>query len=139
MTCQEKIMTQRSTPNDNPHPLQAIRSHFRWCCLEQPHEIRMCQLTNSCSVWPFRLGRLPGQGERSALKGIRGRCLDCLGGSVKDVAECKTECALNPYRFGKLVNTSEASRERARARARQNPSLKKLRTDGPIQESNGEG
>jgi hypothetical protein len=40
-------------------PLQAIRAHCRWCCLEQPYEISMCQSMNSCRVWPFRLGRLP--------------------------------------------------------------------------------
>jgi len=123
----------------NLTPLQAIRSHCRWCCLEQSYEIRMCQSMNSCPVWLFRLGRLPEHGSRSALKAIRGRCLDCVGGSVKDVKECKTECALSPYRFGKRVNVSEAYRGQARAWAKLNPAFQKRRTDKPIQESNAVG
>lgn len=81
----------------------------------------------SCPVWPFRLGKLPEQAPRSALKAIRGRCLDCVGESVKDVKECKTDCALNPYRFGKRINVSEAYREQARARLKNKPLSKKQR------------
>ena len=35
------------------------------------------------------------------MKAIRERCLDCSGGSVKEVRECPIDnCPLHPYRFG---------------------------------------
>jgi hypothetical protein len=119
-------------------PLQNIRTHCMWCCLDQVLEVRMCP-AQKCPSWPFRLGRLPAQGSRSALKAIRARCLDCVGWSVKDVAECKNDCALNVYRFGKRVNVSEAYREQARTRARVNPLFKKTTTGKPISETKSMG
>ena len=92
----------------------------------------MCQSMDSCPVWPFRIGRLPEHGSRSAFKAIRGRCLDCVGANVKDVKECKTYCTLNPYRFGKRVNVSEAYREQARTRAKLNPVFQKTRTEKAV-------
>lgn len=40
---------------------------------------------------------------KSPLKDIRDHCLECMGGSPKEVAECpsKEYCHLWPYRFGK--------------------------------------
>ena len=36
------------------------------------------------------------------LKSIRKKCLECSGGSPKEVTECHiTDCPLFPYRFGK--------------------------------------
>jgi hypothetical protein len=122
----------------NLTPLQSIHKHCMWCCLDQEHEVRMCP-AQKCPSWPFRLGRLPEQGNRSALKTIRARCLDCVCWSVKDVAECKTDCALNVYRFGKRINVSEAYRERARERARLNPLFKKTTSDKPISEPKSVG
>ena len=34
------------------------------------------------------------------LSAIRAKCLDCCGGSRKEVAACREKCALNPYRMG---------------------------------------
>jgi hypothetical protein len=62
-----------------------------------------------------------------------------VGGSVKDVKECKIDCALNPYRMGKRINLSEAYREQARARLKNKPLSKKTTSDKPIQESNAVG
>lgn len=42
---------------------------------------------------------------KSPMKAIRTKCLDCAGGSMKEVRECNIEdCALRPYRFGKNPN-----------------------------------
>jgi len=38
--------------------LKAIRAHCLWCCVEQAHEVRLCQDT-SCPLFPFRFGRRP--------------------------------------------------------------------------------
>jgi len=39
------------------------------------------------------------------VKSIRKFCIDCQGGSVKGVRECKSiECELHPYRMGKNPN-----------------------------------
>jgi len=36
------------------------------------------------------------------IKAIRAKCLDCMGGSAKEVRLCNIpECSLFPYRFGK--------------------------------------
>jgi len=40
------------------------------------------------------------------LKAIRAKCLDCCGGSAREVALCEIEdCPLFPYRFGKRPQT----------------------------------
>jgi hypothetical protein len=123
----------------NRTALESIRTHCRWCTLDQAYEIRICQSQEICPVWPFRLEKLPAQGHRSALKAIRARCLACVGRSCKEVSECKTECALNQYRFGKRINVSEAYREVARNRAKLNPLFQKGTTERPIQTSRAEG
>ncbi len=39
---------------------------------------------------------------RSPLTGIRAHCIECSGGSLKDVAECPVvKCALHPFRFAR--------------------------------------
>lgn len=36
------------------------------------------------------------------LKAVRNKCIDCSGGSYKEVAQCPiVDCPLYPYRFGK--------------------------------------
>lgn len=48
------------------------------------------------------------------LKAIRSKCLDCSGGSEKEVRECRiTSCSLHPYRMGKRPSTV-ARQEEAR-------------------------
>ena len=38
----------------------------------------------------------------SPVKAIRAKCLECSGGSPKEVRECLiSDCALYPFRFGK--------------------------------------
>lgn len=117
----------------NLTPMKAIRKHCIWCCVDQAHEVRMCQSQRTCPLWQYRLGRMPKIENPSPLRAIRARCIDCVGGSVKDVSECHTECALNPYRFGKRVNVSEGCREQARIRAKLNPLFQKRTTERPIQ------
>lgn len=52
------------------------------------------------------------------LKAIRAKCLDCSGGSPKEVADCLVrDCALFPFRLGTnpwRAPISEARRESAR-------------------------
>jgi hypothetical protein len=44
--------------------------------------------------------------KQSPLKQIRKFCLDCAGGSPKEVRYCTcTECALWPFRFGRRPNS----------------------------------
>lgn len=43
------------------------------------------------------IGKLP------PAKAIRAKCMNCMCGQRKEIAECPiTDCALYPYRFGKL-------------------------------------
>ena len=44
--------------------------------------------------------------QRTPVAGIRLFCMECIGGSKKDVRECSTtECPLNPFRMGKRPKT----------------------------------
>ncbi len=44
------------------------------------------------------------------IKAIRAKCLDCMGGSAKEVRLCNIpECSLFPYRLGK--NPARARKE----------------------------
>ena len=86
-------------------PLEAIR---KICveCAGSPYEIKDCSgdaclggqgdEKGVCHFFPFRLGK-----GRPSVKTIRKFCLECMGGSSKLVAECKSDCPLHPYRFGK--------------------------------------
>lgn len=45
---------------------------------------------------------ISGEKRRSPLKAIRLKCLDCSGGSSKEVSLCETSgCALHAFRFGR--------------------------------------
>ena len=47
------------------------------------------------------------------VKAIRAKCLDCSGGSEKEVRECRiVACSLHPYRMGKRPTTLERQRQR---------------------------
>jgi hypothetical protein len=97
-------------------PMEAIRMKCRWCCLDQPQEIRLCRSERSCPVWPLRFGK--GMRGISPLKQIRLKCLDCTGGSPKDVKACDPtfdHCTLWPFRFGTNPHYSEEAREQRRA------------------------
>lgn len=49
--------------------------------------------------------------EGTPLVSIRRRCLDCRGGSRKDVRECQfTNCPLHPYRLGRRPPKGTAAR-----------------------------
>ena len=86
-------------------PLQAIR---KVCvvCVGSVYEVKDCGGDNClgaqgdengvCYLSPYRLGK-----GRPSVKLIRKFCLECMGGSSKLVAECKSDCPLQPYRFGK--------------------------------------
>ena len=47
------------------------------------------------------------------VKAIRAKCLDCSGGSAKEVKECPViACALHPFRLGRNPNRKPLSVER---------------------------
>ena len=57
----------------------------------------------------------------TAIKAIRLFCLQCMGGSFAEVADCVTEnCVLYRFRLGRNPNISEATRAKGRARAQKN-------------------
>ena len=86
-------------------PLRAIR---KVCveCVGSFHEVRDCggdaclgvqgDRQGVCYFFPFR----PTKG-RPSVKLLRKFCLECQGGSSRLVAECRTNCPLHQYRFGK--------------------------------------
>jgi len=86
-------------------PLQAIRK-VCVACVGSPYGANDCggdeclggqdDENGVCYFFSFRLGR-----GRPSVKTIRKFCLECMGGSSKLVAECKSDCPLHPYRFGK--------------------------------------
>jgi len=41
-------------------PLRALRAYCRWCCLDQPREVRLCPAVG-CPLWPWRRGRAVGE------------------------------------------------------------------------------
>ena len=66
----------------------------------------------------------PTDKHRTPLRSIRSKCLDCVGGQVREVRLCPCEhCALWPYRMGtrpghrRVVDANEdVRREKLRAR-----------------------
>ena len=86
-------------------PLQAIR---KVCvdCVGSAYEVKDCAgdkclgaqggENDACYFIRYRLGK-----GRPSVKTIRKFCLECMGGSSKLAAECKSDCPLHPYRFGK--------------------------------------
>jgi hypothetical protein len=76
-----------------------------------------------------------GKGVRGLppLKAIRLKCLDCTGGSPKEVKACDPtfdHCTLWLFRFGTNPNFSEAAREQRRARLQER--MKKSPHHNPI-------
>jgi hypothetical protein len=54
------------------------------------------------------------------LKAMREYCLDCCGGSRKEVKLCpSTDCSLWPYRFGKNPYSTRVMSEEQREQARE--------------------
>jgi hypothetical protein len=116
-------------------PLRAARQHCLSCCGGSSNEVRLCSAT-SCSLWPFRHGRRPDAEERAtvaelqiypherdltgatALRAIRGRCIDCGGNSVEEVRSCvfgpdhSVPCSLHPFRAGKNPNISHSEKRK---------------------------
>ena len=42
---------------------------------------------------------------KTPIKSIRAKCIECTGGSLKEIREClQTGCPLHPYRMGKNPN-----------------------------------
>jgi hypothetical protein len=90
---------------NNMAPGKAIRL-FCIDCAGSAHEVTDCggdkchsggaDKNGVCWFYRHRLGK----GRRS-LKVIRKMCLWCMGGSHQLVRECREECALHPYRFGR--------------------------------------
>ena len=86
-------------------PLESIRK-ICVACVGSVYEVKDCGGDNClgaqgddntvCHFFPYRLGK-----GRPSVKRIRKFCLECQGGSSKLVAECKSDCPLHPYRFGK--------------------------------------
>ncbi len=99
-------MSDLKQENKRLSPLRAIRAKCLYCCLDQPQEVRLCP-ARQCAHHAFRFGKRPAEvplhdGKPiTPLKAIRARCIDCCGGSLKDVRECDHEnCATYPYRMG---------------------------------------
>lgn len=112
------------TENTRLTPNKAIRAYCLWCCAGSKNEVRLCKKVD-CELHPFRLGKSPyhknskdqvnaetlqdgtqlpspGDKNRSLVKRIRNKCLDCSGGSTKEVNQCPfKDCDLHPYRMGK--------------------------------------
>ena len=89
-------------------PLRAIRAKCLACCLDQPKEVRLCAAPR-CPVWPYRMGRRPvgpRDGVLTPVKAIRAKCLDCSEG-LKEVRDCRIDCALRSYRMGRRPRPGE--------------------------------
>jgi hypothetical protein len=93
-------------------PLKTIRDYCKWCSNDQPQEINLCPAEH-CPLYAYRMGRMPDIKNPSPLGVIRKKCKDCVGGYPSDVAECRTECVLQPYRMGKNPNRSKRNNDRS--------------------------
>lgn len=50
--------------------------------------------------------------ERKAMRAIRLKCLDCSGGSAREVEECEVrECPLFAFRLGKMPEKARKNKE----------------------------
>jgi len=87
-------------------PLKAIRK-VCVACVCKPSQVHKCggnrclegvgDENGVCYFYPYRMGK-----GRPSVKLIRKYCLECMGGSKRLVAECRSEeCPLHQYRFGK--------------------------------------
>lgn len=88
----------------------AIKRHCTWCLNGLTKD--NC-VSESCPLYPVRSG---GKVDKSNLKRIKERCLNCVGtNSAKDVAECKCkDCFLYLFRFGKSPNVTEETKQKRR-------------------------
>jgi hypothetical protein len=74
--------------------LGAIKKYCRWCCCDQPKEVRLCA-EERCPIHPYRTGKMPKIEKPSPLKATRLRCLDCVQ-SLVEVKKCSSAyCALH--------------------------------------------
>lgn len=65
------------------------------------------------------------------IKAIRAKCIDCMGGSVYEVALCPSkDCPLWAFRFGKNPNIKLSEEERMRRAERGREQIKGIRKDG---------
>jgi hypothetical protein len=146
-----------SKSTDIPPPLEAIRLHCLWCCIESALDVRLCPAM-SCPLWPYRFGRNPTAdmiaqlGDRpiypledattaaefhenggTRIDAIVRRCLDCSGCSKSEVRDCRhVTCDLHPFRSGKNPNraASPEQREIKAARLKANIDCKRNRNVG---------
>ena len=93
---------------------QAIKKYCKNFCCNNLVPKDVC-VSESCPLFPVRSG---GKVEKSNLKRIKERCLNCVGtNSRKDVEECKCEsCLLFPFRLGKSPNVTEETKQKRRDR-----------------------
>jgi hypothetical protein len=124
-------------------PLQAVHDHCLWCCNGNASEVAACA-ARRCPLWLLRSGHRPTLGEielhvsvtlhpserlatvgelygsgGAVLKAIRRRCLDCSGGSLREVRSCKRDtCPLHPFRNGKNPNIRLSPERKAELLAR---------------------
>lgn len=84
-------------------PLKAIHKFCVHCVGEKPHDVKQCGSTEKdCNLYPLRFGKKPENGKYKILKEIRKKCTWCMGGNVRDIANCLTpNCHLFQFRFGK--------------------------------------
>lgn len=101
-------------------PLKAIKAYYLDLCGGSKVEVKLCQCINS-PVYHYRFGSDPWHpnstkkhtdynskllpdvdAKMTPIKAIRAQCIDCSGGSLKEVRECAfKDCPLHPYRMGK--------------------------------------
>jgi hypothetical protein len=98
----------------NSTPAQAIRAMCKLCIFDPKFGARATsEAIRNCGgdgVCPIAKYRLPGNG-KVPVKVLRSFCLDCQGGSRKDVRECESnQCPMFPYRLGKNPNYKKVFR-----------------------------
>ena len=83
--------------------LKSIRKYCLNCCNDSVDEVRKCTC-KSCSLYEYRLGKIPLEKKLIKSKAIRERCLNCSGFIKSDVRNCEiNDCYLYRYRMGKEI------------------------------------
>lgn len=141
-----------------PRPTKAIRRYCLWCCNGSTLEVNLCP-AKACPLWTFRFGRKPtanllaqvgGQlmypledptkvadfhkNGGTRLDAMRHRCIDCSGGSMSKVRDCRhVSCHLHPFRLRENPNRKMSPEQRkiAAARLRANLERKKRKRGDP--------
>jgi hypothetical protein len=92
-------------------PLQSIRKECVYCMGGSFDLVSNCN-SDTCTLYPYRTGKIQEGADRRLLRIIRAFCLECVDG-YSEVRKCDGKmldghkCKFHPYRLGKRPKVVE--------------------------------